>query len=426
MYFNHAFRKTLIPATTGSPVQIDLANTGTTADLTPGQIGLFDAKTYQVITAAPGTGNQPFIIAVGSYQPSDKIGPYHGGYQESDKTKMINPKYVSRFFKTEAVTPQNQIIAIGWDTQTGGGSNNTTFEFECGKTYYLRLDLKGSPALRFLNHQLYHTLDAYTGCCSNDCNTGCTGDLVDPTTVFLTWKDQINQDPFLSQFIQPHVYMKNTATSPVVAKTEVYSEYDESLDPADTAYVPYTDENDIAGVVAGMTLTVAYEDTKFGNCTFTVSDHYELEPLLIYASITDDTGNPCAIYPTANSSTNDMVTELQTPRQAQGVGETILREFILSERYKQQPFHDGKNIDQFRIREIEGNVPLTVVDRDGLYDKVCILHNVPRLNNPTGVFDNDQYLVEFAVPTGTDTDDFTNLIQDFLDLAGNGVTLETF
>ena len=38
--------------------------------------------------------------------------------------------------------------------------------FICGETYSLRIDVKGSPALRFLDHNAYLTVSAYTGCCA--------------------------------------------------------------------------------------------------------------------------------------------------------------------------------------------------------------------------------------------------------------------
>jgi len=64
---------------------------------------------------------------------------------------------------------------------------------------------------------------------------------------------------------------------------------------------------------------------------------------------------------------------------------------ILSESYRQSFF-----ATDFRIREItQGNQILDVIDRSALYDGVYLQHNVPRFNNPTGVFDNDQYLLAF-------------------------------
>jgi hypothetical protein len=40
------------------------------------------------------------------------------------------------------------------------------------------------------------------------------------------------------------------------------------------------------------------------------------------------------------------------------------------------------------------------INRNTLYDRIYILHNVPRFYNPTGTFDNDQYLVELIVEQG--------------------------
>ena len=41
------------------------------------------------------------------------------------------------------------------------------------------------------------------------------------------------------------------------------------------------------------------------------------------------------------------------------------------------------------------------VDRTASYDRLFILHSIPRYNNPSGTFDNDQYLLEIAGPAGT-------------------------
>jgi hypothetical protein len=102
MYFPNAFRKSFLPAST------TLASSGSTAALTAGQIGFFDAKTFAAVTAQAA----PFILAQGSYFTKDKIGPVHGGYQESVKSKQINPKYVSRLIKSSAKVAKNQIVKV--------------------------------------------------------------------------------------------------------------------------------------------------------------------------------------------------------------------------------------------------------------------------------------------------------------------------
>lgn len=185
MYFNHAFRKTFLISDDGTT--INQLSAGSTTALDPGEIGLFDAKSYQAFTDE--NNGQPFIIAQGSYFTNDKITPYLGGYQESVKSKIINPKYITRVFTACSSAPENQIKDI------------KVCNLECGKNYNLRVDLKGSPALRFLSHNIYKTLSAYTGCCTDDCTATCTGALVDPTIVTINWAKQIVNDPILSNYM---------------------------------------------------------------------------------------------------------------------------------------------------------------------------------------------------------------------------------
>jgi hypothetical protein len=76
-----------------------------------------------------------------------------------------------------------------------------------------------------------------------------------------------------------------------------------------------------------------------------------------------------------------------------GFGEQVVRDLIKSESYLQNFFHSD-----LRIREItQGNSALNAVTRSALYTRYYILHTVPRYNNPTGVFDNDQYMLEIVV-----------------------------
>lgn len=382
MYFPNAFKKVFIGKASGGAM--DLRTSGSTVALTAGQIGLFDAKTYNAISAAPNSGNQTFILAQGSLHSTDKIGPFHGGYKESVKSKVINPKYVSRFFKVAAQAPQNHVVQVA--------IKNVLED----TTQRLRIDLKGSPALRLLSHNAYKTLAAYTGCAADASSPA----LVDPTTVAIKWAKEIQESPYIAPFI-----------------TVAVEDTDENTISNLDTFTPASGIT--ANSTAYLTITAAYEDTKFGNATFSVSDHYELEPVMIYASGVDESGEPCNVQ-------NITATEVQAPRQASGVGETVLRDFILSNRYLQEPFSDGGHVNSLRLREILDDVNLGAVSRTARYDQICILHNVPRFNNPSSTFDNDQYLLVINVPTGTTTTAFTNLIGDMLDLAGNGVVLENF
>lgn len=400
MYFNHAFRKSFLPSSNS------LRIAGNSSDLTAGEIGFFDAKTW---VAQPAGSAVPFVLAQGSYWKSsgysDKITPYLGGYQESVKSKTINPKYITRLIKVCSQPAVNQIKEI------------CICKTECGKNYDLRLDVKGSPALRFLSHNIYKTFSAYTGCCTDDCTATCTGALTDPTKVAINWALQIINDPWMSQFVMPTTIKDwdgNTVASlsiPYTAATlasfvETITNYYDN----DTSYDP---ESPSAATVQGcLELTVAYVDTKFQNCTFTPTDHYELQPLLMYPSLVDYTGDPC-------HSNCFEVTETQFPAQLSGSGETVLRDMILSGRYMQEAYPDSSRVESLRMREIEANPGLNTIDRNALYDQVMILHSVPRFNNPTGTFDNDQYLLVMHFPACTDTSQITNFVLAAATAAGN-------
>jgi hypothetical protein len=393
-YFNHAFQKVFI-GTAGyhnTPSE-------TTADLVTLEYGLYDAKTFETYTT--GTSS-PFILASGSIYDNDKIGPFHGGYKESNKSKVINPRYITQFWKVEE-TASTQALTIVGKTNTAGLGACDCPEFLCGETYRLRLDIKGSPALRFLNHQVYNTLDAYTGCCTDPGSPTS----VDPVSVMVQWAIQIINHPFLSQFISPVVkYTTNiTAGSPVWVTLDTLAELQ--------AYVPTT--GSVTNYCTGLELTGAYVDTVFGDCSFSPMDHFEKEPIQIFASFVDDINNPC-------QSITVCSTQVTRGQQGQGYGETIIRELILSESYSQNYFNSDP-----RIREItQGNAIYDAITRASKYDVYYLQHSVPRFNNPSGTFDNDQYLLKIVIPSGASATAFETVISDALTAVNSPVTLETF
>ena len=515
MYFPNAFKKSyLLPSGTLA------LSTGATTALTAGQIGMYAPTSASNSTLASvsvvtiGGAVKPFQVVGGSYYTSDKIGS-HGGYKETWKSKVINPKYISRVIKITAKSPVNQVVQV-----------KAAKFVASNQTYRLRLDLKGSPALRFLNHQLYRTVDAYTGVVGTDIYR-------DANSALLGWKEQINGNPFLSQFIQARVLEKKTfftasgagtsgsttqITIPTASTTGVYagqrivnnggsglpanswvatvnantsvvvkfptqaatvattagtfdvyndlylaSENGVSTSGAAT-YIPgtsislstvgaaaavtaatagahiLTQQSDASSQSAQTTmieLTCAYVDTVFGNATFTPTDKYELEPLVIYAAVVDELGNTnlSASFPVnsaAVSATNPYQSshgiEAQAPVQASGSGESVLRDLILAGRYLQNAYPDSSRVDSLRMREIEADPMLSSVTRSALYDQVLVLHNIPRWNNPNGTFDNDQYLLQFFVPTGADVSALTTYFTTAANFAQNAsaVTLETY
>lgn len=472
------------------------------ANLGIGSYGFFDPATWTSVNignlTALGKVCCPLVLAATALYQRDQLsgqftgiapcppnfhqGGFHGGYQESNKSKVINPKYLSRFYRVDPCVPNQNIIHVGntpftenngiasgvitANTQTyqpngthtgvtftGGtgtgavatvvvtagvitsvtftnpgvnytagdvltplvgsgtpalailvGGTPTTvaitllpstgccFEFLCDQSYSLRLDIKGSPALRALNHNAYYETATWTGCCTPNC-ASCIGDPVDPTIVYIAWATQLLSSPMINPFIQIIVY--DQAGTPVGGANDIaawcaYVSPCPPVVPCDDG-TPCTPGTGLPG--AGMTIIGAYVDTKFGNCTFYPTDFFEKEPVHIYASMVDYTGDVCAF-------TGICVSESCCPRQGNGFGDTVLKDLILSERYQQNDFYTGRDL---RIREITQGYDISnAVNRASFYTRYYILHSVPRFNNPSGVFDNDQYLLEI-ITNGIDT-----------------------
>lgn len=420
----------------------------------------------------------PLILASSSVLQNDKIGPFHGGYQETNKSKMINPKYVQKAYWVKPCFPTQAVVSIGNTPQTNNGilsldpaslvagttytngtictvtggtgsgavvqvttagppgpvtavtliqagvgytvgdtltitcgtgdatidvltvapatnpenfqggttAANCCFTFLCGETYYLRVDVKGSPALRALNHNAYQTVDAYTGCC-----TGPTPTPVDSTLVFIEWAKRIVINNYLKPFVLPVVF-DQTGTAWYAPGT--------TNDPITNAVVTsaqwwdaYVSPGYISNACGGMRLFGAFVETKFGNCTFQVTDFFEKEPVKIYASMVDYTGDPCVfegicVY-------NDCL-----GLQGMGFGEQVVRDLIKAESYLTNFFANN----DLRIREITQGYDMTnAINRNALYSRYFILHSVPRWNNPTSTFDNDRYMNEIIIAEPTFT-----------------------
>ena len=365
-----------------------------------GSFGFFNAETFNSVIVSDVTGSCcPLILAAAGIYTNDAISPTIGGMKETNKSKKINPKYVSHFYRTDPCTPQQQIIHIGNTkyTKTLSPVNSACcFEFLCGETYTMRIDVKGSPALRFLNHNLYRNIDFYTGCCADP-----TPEVVDSTLVMIGWANYIINDPLLSQFISPIVYTESGVALYQPGST------------AGTTWDTYVSPGHTDGLCAGLRLLGAYVSTNFLDCTFQTSDFFEKEPIKMYASMVDFNGDPCTF-------TGICVVEECPPLQGMGFGETAVRELILSESYRQNYF----NTD-LRIREItQGNQELSALSRTASYYRYTIIHTVPRWNNPTGVFDNDRYRLEiFTSVVNTALETFVNT---WLEACSDCTQMETF
>ena len=457
-YFNHAFNKTFIADST-------LATAGTaTSALTAGQVALVSDATWASVAlpGAPGIGALGYVVQ-GSFYTKDTIGnnPGHGGYQESVKSKGINPRYITRLWQANCQTATQATASLSLGSACA----------PCGKTQFMRIDVKGSPALRFLNHNAYAIADSANVCCIDG------QEYIDPTLILGVMAEMALSDPLIKPFVAEGDLMgvetatlsggvgysvttgaasATTTVSPAggsgakiniltVSGTGVILTYSYAsvgkgyaigdvltvVDSGSTTdatltitaltaggvitnstnaagavtqgvytiaqaqgkaasgnYVPSTDPNGTDKVSATVEFVGAYVDTVFGNCSFDTRDHYNAEPVEIIVSELDETGNPC----------NDCGVATQTPGSMQQTqGEEVVRELIMSERYRQSPYNQG-NKDSARFREIEmSDELLSSVDRSATYKGYYIQHSVPRFNNPSGVFDNDQYVYKVYV-----------------------------
>jgi hypothetical protein len=454
-----------------------------------GYFGLFDAKTNLSLNGPEDCCN--IYLAGSAIYSNDKIGPFHGGYTETNKSKMINPRYVQQFYRVDSCTAQNEVVHVGSTFWTAGGgvtdfdvesdgsgyANGTYIviptggsgtgataeitviagaidgvtvinpgkgyeegdilivpggtggeilvdgindpgtnyvvtagdcckEFVCGETYYLRVDIKGSPALRFLNHNAYYTAEAYTGCCPEGAIAPVA---VDSTEVMIKWANALLNAavvaPFLQIIVQDEAgvlwYAPGTSAAELAAL-------------GGNTWNNYVSPGHTEDACAGMIFNGAYVDTKFGDCTFQVSDFYEKQPVKIYPSEVDYTGDPCVFTGIC------AVIECEGT-QAQGLGESVLRDLVLSESYRQNFLANN----DLRIREItQGNQIVSAINRNALYTKYYLLHSVPRFNNPTGTFDNDRYLLE--VVTNTDINSFENAVNNWLNGCGTNCAYEVY
>lgn len=471
-YFNHAFCKAFI--ITGND---QTAATATSA-FTPKQWGWVDGTTWKVDTPNNiQTAGRLGYFVQGSVQTNDSIGnnPGHGGYTESVKSKGINLRYVTRVgrAKSASATAATSKICLGSTCAP------------CGQNFFLRMDVKGSPALRFLNHNAYAVGDSSGDAAANGgslpsflcCNLTSTPPqaYVDPAAAGAAAAQMLLADPIIKPFAQELTYgsgatavksgvevtatagLKGVVTGAITAAGADYAVGDLvtitqagasgavvkvdtiggggavtavsilregnnytvasglptvaltgsgnnalaitiTINVAKATYsfaeildgTSYTASVDPVGeaVAACLSFEGAYVSTKFGDCSFDTRDHWDKEPVQLTTSVLDMTGNPCNTCGTVTDVPGTM---------AQTSGEAAIRDLILTDAYMQSPYNQG-NADSARIREIEGSDKLlAAIDREALYYVYYIQHSVPRFNNPTGVFDNDQYLYKIYV-----------------------------
>lgn len=238
MYFSNYFHKAFINLAGA------IKQSGSTSDLVAGQIGFADAKTWDLIgTGSASVSTHPVVVlAQGSLFLNDKIGKFHGGYRESVKSRPINGRLITRFTKFVPRDEKPHVVQIGYN----GAIDCACPSFERDRTYYLRVEVKGSPVLRTYTRNLYRTFGVYTGCPSDNCPDVACVDSADPKVVFEAFADQIVKDPEVAQFLK---------------SVKVVTEGQSSIDGVDVDVYQATqcDEGDIKAIAA---VLAAYPTAK--------------------------------------------------------------------------------------------------------------------------------------------------------------------
>ena len=385
-YFNHAYKKTMLANS------VDVTTTNKAHTLAAAAVGMCNTSTYAVINHVSAVPNE-FLLVQGHLNKTTAAGTaatvandtlggnkHHGGYAASIKSKVIKTKYINRLWKDAAVDNTAPAITL----------RVTDDCFTCTKHAQLRLDLKGEEVQRAFNRNYYKTLSS-EGCCTM------TGDTPSLTSfdIVKAWRDIINGDVMLEQF------MSATAAD-------------------ETGY-------------STITITLkADRMTKFDDCSFDTRDWYNTEPVKLILSEIDDEGDPCATGCVLDNSGDAVpaegvsITDLADATS----GETIIRDLIQDSRYRQESWNQG-NRDSARFREIEksGKSVITAIDRNSRFDVFYLQHSVPRFNNPTGVFDNDQYVIQVAADKVNNAAAVTALGTMWTNIAGQAntaVAVESF
>ena len=427
-YFNHAFCKAFLAKTHNQDT------TRSSQHLTTGNVAILGAD-YKVLDAAGVAGtNGGIYIATGSFMANDKIGnnPGHGGYKESIKSKMILKKYISDMWISdcENESPGSAEVIIK-PTEANKSC------FPCGSDPIFRIDIKGTAALRLLNHNAYasisgslpalqigqihadgsgtvtHPANGVDMCCVEQ-TTAKSG--IAPSIVAANLRDQINNDPILSKFGKAKLLISAGggayATPTDAEENAIYAGGAAGINGDGTWLV------DTLYKVEYKLLTSCELQTQFTSCSFDTRDFYLMGGLKASIELQDEVGNPCvACQGFVISSVTDF-------KQRRTSAETAARDILLTEGYRQSPYNQG-NKDSSRFREIEQMAGIVdEVGRDstthacnGKYRVYHLVHNVPRFNNPTGVFDNDQYVYRLYVPCTGATAATTSLDADWLALA---------
>jgi hypothetical protein len=152
-------------------------------------VGLFDSQTYGIATAT-GNGSR-FFIGYSSEHTKDFIDKWHFGNTNGRKGHEFRGKDLISFEFSRPTKKSAEKWTIGWTGSSG--CNEKVMEFECGRTYGIRINTGGSPVWRRWAKTTQHEVFITTPCCDSDeCATGCPDNKISSTLVIKQLAKAIN------------------------------------------------------------------------------------------------------------------------------------------------------------------------------------------------------------------------------------------
>lgn len=466
----------------------DLKITGAPVTLGPGTFGFFNHETGLSVNAASAevTTGKMLYLANASFLPADVIGKHADGYQISNKSKNINPRYITAYERIDCAAPEAAVchlgntnftktttlsitdpgagytdgeysgVAVSGGTGTGllvdvviaggivvsvadsangvGYTDNDTltldtlpdsaepttpaefnldeygecnYEFYCGETYRLLVDIKGYPVLSVMNNLTPRYVTAFGGCCVSDSTED---EPIDSTLIFIQFAKGILESEYFKYFLSPIVYDQSQNPLFATADEAVAAGY-----LATDLWDNYVSPGYVEGALGGIRFTGAYVETQFGDCSFQATDGFSYEPVQISSiTLADDTGNPCQ---------KQLCFVCETKGYGGiGFGEEVLREFIDDAPRRGNMFSSDQ-----RMREIEGGSELfKYIDRTLKYKRYIVRHEIPfKQNNEAGFSSENYELSIYNVCTATTTDFETFMAAWLTGGNNNTVTLKT-
>ena len=169
-----------------------IPTSGDTLDLATTQIGVFNADTYQAVTAPNFPNVKAIIIAQGR---DDRTFPMGIGLSnENPKTNPIKAHNIYKWEGKAAQEPQNMILTMGFD----GVDTTKTFAPAADRDVNIYVTLSGQPISNLMGSGStthYNTLtEVFTPVfpCPTDCADNC-GDLVDCSLAVDAFIDEFNK-----------------------------------------------------------------------------------------------------------------------------------------------------------------------------------------------------------------------------------------